>query len=130
MPDLSKLYATSSDVLPNLPICELTEVSGNGMEVRTEITVVSGTGMKLCTGTGGTGMKLCTVPVVPVSISYQTYRSVRYRYWYRTVFTEVSGTGDTGDMPRYRPYRIHYSFYVVQKVPYSCLLYTSDAADE
>ena len=80
MPDLSKLYATSSDVLPNLPICELTEVSGNGMEVRTEITVVSGTGMKLCTGTGGTGMKLCTVPVVPVSISYQTYRSVRYRY--------------------------------------------------
>ena len=46
-----------------------------------------------------------TVPVfsVPVLMSYRTYRSVRYRYyWYRTELTEVSETG----IVSYRTYRI------------------------
>ena len=30
---------------------------------------------------------------VPVWMSYRTYRSVRYRYGYRTELTKVSGTG-------------------------------------
>ena len=46
-----------------------------------EITEVSGTGMKVCTGTG---IKL---------LSYRTCRSVRCRYWCRTEIAEVSGTG-------------------------------------
>ena len=60
-----------------------------------EITEVSGTGMKVCIGTGGTGIHVvpnlpkCPVPVL---MSYRTYRSVRYRYWC-TELTEVSGTG-------------------------------------
>ena len=37
--------------------------------------------------------KSVPVPAVPVSMSYPTDRSVRYRYWCRTQLTEVSGTG-------------------------------------
>ena len=36
---------------------------------------------------------------------YRTYPSVRYRYGCRTELTEVSGTGNTGGMTRYVPYR-------------------------
>ena len=62
---------------------------------------MSGTGIKVCTGTGGTGIHVvpnfpkCPVPVL---MSYRTYRSVRcrysrYRYGCRTELTQVSGTG-------------------------------------
>ena len=55
------------------------------------------------TGMPGTGMdvapKLSKCPV-PVLISYRSYRSVRYRYWWRTQLTEVSGTGNTGGIYR------------------------------
>ena len=50
---------------------------------RTELTEVSGTGMKVCTGSGGIGIYVvpnlpkCPVPVL---MSYHTYRSARYRY--------------------------------------------------
>ena len=71
---------------------ELTEVSGTGIDMP----IFSGTGMKVCTGTGGTGVhivpKLSKCPV-PVLLLYRTTRSVRYRYWCRTELTEVSDTG-------------------------------------
>ena len=62
---------------------------------RTELTDVSGTGIDV------PKLPKCPVPIwksvpvpaVPVSISYRSYRSVRYRYWRRTELTEVSGTG-------------------------------------
>ena len=56
---------------------------------RTELTEVSGTGMKVWTGTGGTGIHIvpnlpkCPVPVIPAVYEY------------------------TGGMPRYIPYRTH-----------------------
>ena len=62
---------------------------------RTELTEVSGTGMQVCTGTGGTGIHIVpNLPkfLVPVWMSYRTYRSVRYRHWCHTELTEVSGT--------------------------------------
>ena len=44
---------------------------------------MSGTGMKVCIGTGGTGIhivpKLPKYPV-PVLVSYRSYLSVRYRF--------------------------------------------------
>ena len=73
----------------------------------TELTKVSGTGMKVCTGTGGAGVhivpNLRKCPLL-VLMSCRTYRSVqyryeslyrfrRYRYPCRTELTEVSGTG-------------------------------------
>ena len=76
--------------------------------------------------------KSVPVPAVPVSMSYRTYRSVRYRYWCRAERTEASGTCTdvvpnlpkcpvsvipaeytagmpryTVGMPRYVPYRTH-----------------------
>ena len=62
----------------------------------TEITEVSGTGIKVYTGIGGTGIHVVpNLPkcLVPVLLSYRTYQSVRYRYRCRTEVTEVSGTG-------------------------------------
>ena len=52
------------------------------MEVCTEMTLVSGTGMKISTVTGGTGIHIvpnlpkCPVPVL---VSYRTYQIVQYR---------------------------------------------------
>ena len=47
------------------------------------------------TGTPGTGMDVPNLPrcPLPALMSYRTYRSVWYRYPYRTELTEVSGTG-------------------------------------
>ena len=144
--ELTKVSGTGIDVVPNLPKCpvpvlmyrnywsvryrwygcrtELTEVSGTGilMSYRTyrsgryrywfctELTGVSATGLQVCTGTVGTGIhivpNLPSCPI-PVSISYRTYQSVWYRYWCRTELTEVSGTSNTGGMPRYVPHRTH-----------------------
>ena len=63
----------------------------------------------------GTGIDVPNLPKcpVPVLMSYQTYRSVRYRYVFRTELTEVSGTGiDAPNLPKcpvpvlmYRTYR-------------------------
>ena len=57
------MAGTGIDFVPNLPACPL----------------------PVC--------KSVPVPSVPVSISYRTYRAVRYRYPYRTELTKVSGTG-------------------------------------
>ena len=37
--------------------------------------------------------KSVPVPAIPLSPTYLTYESIRYRYWCRTELTEVSGTG-------------------------------------
>ena len=100
-------------VVPNSPKCPVPVLMSyrtyRGVCYRyscTEITEVSGTGMKVCTGTGGTDIRIvpnltkCPVPVlmsyrtyisgidvvpklpkcpVPVLMSYRSYRSVRYR---------------------------------------------------
>ena len=59
----------------------------------------------------------CPVPV----LMYRTYRSVRYRCGCLTELIEVSGTGNTGGMTRYVPYRTHPSWYAVQNVPVGLL---------
>ena len=95
---------------------------------RTEVTEVPGTGIDAVPNLTKCPVpvwKSVPVPAVPVSISYRSYRNVRYRYWRRTEVTEVSGTGIdvvpslpkcpvpvipavyTGGMPRYVPYRTH-----------------------
>ena len=98
------ILGTGMDVVQNLPKCPVPVLMSyrtyRSVRYRywccTEITGVSGTGMKVCTGTGGTGIHVvpnlpkCPVPVL---MSYRTYRSVRYQYWRRTEVTEVSGTG-------------------------------------
>ena len=95
---------TGIDAVPNLPKCPVPVLC------RTEVAELSGTGKQVCTGTGGTGIHIvpnlpnCPVPVL---MTYRSYRSVRYRYWCRTEHTELSGTGNTGGMPRYVPYRTH-----------------------
>ena len=88
-------------VVPNLPKCPVPVLMCRAyLSVWyrywcTEVTEVSGTGMKVCIGTGGTGIhivpKLPKCPV-PVLMSYRSYESVRYRYWCTEV-TKVSGTG-------------------------------------
>ena len=83
---------------------------------RTELTDVSGTGMKVCTGTGGTGIPVVpNIPKWPLPLwMYRSYPSVRYRYWCRTEHTEVTTTGmDVPNLPKcpvpvlrsYRTYR-------------------------
>ena len=70
---IAEVSGTGIDALPNLPKCPVP---------RTELSEVSGTGMKVCTGTGGTGIHIVTnLPKfpVPVLLSYRTYRGVRYR---------------------------------------------------
>ena len=85
----------------------------------TEITEVSDTGVKVRTGIDGTRIDVPNLPKCPVPVlMYRTYRSVRYRYWCRTELTEVSGTGNTGGMPRYVPRRTNPAWYAVQKVPF------------
>ena len=106
---IAKVYAA-----PNLPKC-LVPV----LMCCTKLIEVSGTGMKGCAGTGGTGIHVvlnltkwywcCTeltevsgtginaVPSlpkypVPVLMSYRTYRSVRYRYYWRYVPAVCLGT--------------------------------------
>ena len=52
----------------------------------------------------GTGMDVVpNLPKcpVPVSTSYRTYRSARYRYWRCTELSEVSGAGNAGGIYRW-----------------------------
>ena len=93
----------------------------------TELTKVSGTCRRVCTGTGGTGIHVVTnLPkcLVPVLMSYRTYRIVRYRYGSRTETAVVSSTGNTGGMPQYVPYQTHPS-----KIVRSTVLYRNDEYD-
>ena len=93
---------------------------------RTELAELSGTGIDVVPTLSKCPVpvwKSVPVPAAPVSMSYRTYRRVRYRYWCRTELTEVSGTGKTGGihrryMPRYVPGRTHPSLYAVQNVPF------------
>ena len=69
------------------------------MDVVPNLRQVSGTGMKVCTGTGGAGIHIVpNVPKcpVPVFMPYRTYSIIRYRYWCRTALIQVSGTGNNG----------------------------------
>ena len=88
----------------------LTDVSGTRLHFN-ELSEVSATAIDV----------LPNVPKypVPVKMSYRTYRSVWSRYWCRTDLTEVSGTGNTGGMPRYVPYWTHHF----------CMLFTSYPLD-
>ena len=124
---LTEVSGTGIDVVPQLPKCPvpvwmsvrvmaapvlMTWRTYRSVRYRywcgTENTEVSGTGMKLCTGTGGTGIvvvpKVPKCPV-PVLMSYRSYRNVRYRYSCRT--------GNTGGMPRYVPCRTPLPLYAV-----------------
>ena len=94
--ELSEVSGPGIDVVPNLSKCPVPLL----MLYRTyhsvwyrywcshELTEVSGTGMKVCTGTGDTGIHVVMT------------LSVRYGYWRRTELPEVSCTGNTGGMPR------------------------------
>ena len=110
------ILGTGVDAVPNLPKCPVPVLmsyqSYRSVRYRfgavpklpkcpvpiwccTEITEVSGTGMKVCTGTGGNGIHIVpNLPKgqVPVLMSYRTYRNVRCRYLC-TELTEVSATG-------------------------------------
>ena len=126
--ELSEVLGIGIDVVSILvttPVQTSTSVTEVTIWYRTELTKVSGTGMKVCTGTGGTGIHVVpNLPKCPVPIlmSCRAYRSVWYLYWCRTELTEVSGIGNTGGiyrwypsipaeytvgMPRYVPYRTH-----------------------
>ena len=99
--ELSEVYGADIDVVPKLPKClvlVLTKVC------RTELTEVSGTDVDVVPN-------LPKYPV-PVLMSYRTYRSVLYRYWC-TELAEVTGTGNTGGMPRFVPCQTYPSLYAV-----------------
>ena len=113
--ELTEVSGTSIDAVPNLLKCPVPISKSVSVPVLmpyrtyqsvwhrywccTERIEVSGTGIDVVPN-----LPKCLVPVwnfipitaVPVSMSYRTYRSVRYRYWCRTELTEVSGTGNTG----------------------------------
>ena len=82
---------TGIDVVPNLPKFPVRVLMSYrpSRSVRcrysrcTELTKVSGTGAKVCTGTAGTGIDVVpNLPKFPVRVlmSYRTSRSFRYRY--------------------------------------------------
>ena len=119
------------DTVPNLPKCPVPVLMSyrtyRNVRYRywcTEINEVSGTGMKVCTGTGGTGIhiipKLPKCPV-PVLMSYRTYQSVPYRYSCRTELTEVCGTG-IGVVPNLPkcPVPVLMSYRIYRSVRYRC----------
>ena len=100
---------TGIGVIPNLPKCPVPLLMSyrtyRSVRYRywccTEVTEVSGTGIDVPSLPKSPVPVWTSVPVpaVPVSMSYRTYRSVRYRYWCRTELTEVSGTGKRRYIP-------------------------------
>ena len=128
-PVRASMYRTYRSVRYRYWCTELTEVSGTGIDVVpklpkrpvpvlilyrtyrrvryrcwccTELTEVSGTGIDVVPNLPKCPVPVWTsvpVPTVLVSMSYRTYRSVRYRYWCRTELTEVSGTGKRRYIP-------------------------------
>ena len=91
------ILRTGMDVVLNLAKCPVPVLTSNRTyrSVRhrysrcTDLTEVSGTGTKVCTGTAGTGIDVLNLPKIPVPVlmSYRTYRTGR------TELTVVSGTG-------------------------------------
>ena len=88
--EVTEVSGTGIDVVPNLPEClvPVLMLYRNYWSIWYGIDVVPNT--PRCPVPV---WKSGPVPAVPVSISYRSYRSVRYRYWCRTEVTEVSVTG-------------------------------------
>ena len=98
------ILGTGMDFVPNLPNCAVLILTSyrSYRSVRyrcwrcTELTEASGIGTTVCTGAAVNGFDF--IPnspkfSVPVLMSYQPYRSLRYNYCRRTELTEASCTG-------------------------------------
>ena len=102
--EITEVSSIGIDIVPNLPKCPVTVLisyrSYRSVLYRcwccAEITEVSSRGIVVVPNLPKCPVpvwKSVPVPVVPVSISYRTYGSVRYWYWCRVEPTEVSSTG-------------------------------------